>query len=492
MAEDYILAFDQGTTSARAIEFDRWGAPGMVAQYDLPQHYPDDGWVEHDPADIWRLTVKAGQDIIAARGRPAAIGITNQRETVILWDRTTGEPLHRAIVWQDRRTAATTADLRRDGAEAMVTSKTGLLLDPYFSATKIAWILDHIPGARDKAAAGQVLAGTVDSFLIWHLTGGTAHVTDATNAARTLLFDVDRQTWDEELCALFRVPMACLPNVQDCAACFGTTAAGIFGDPILIGGVAGDQHAAMVGQAAFAVGEVKSTYGTGCFALINTGTRRQESSHRLLSTIAYRLDGQPTYALEGSIFVAGAAIQWLRDNLHFFEDAKETARLAAASTEEGRVVFVPAFTGLGAPYWDPHARGAIFGLTRDTQPADITRAALEAVAFQTADLLRAMRADAGDITRIKVDGGMVANDWLCQRLADILDLEIDRPIVTETTAQGAAVLAGLTVGWYSSLDEAADARRTEAVFGPKMRAEDRTAASARWQDAVSRVLSGPR
>ena len=489
MTTETLLAIDQGTTSARAILFGRDGRPLDIAQYELPQHFPDDGWVEHDAEDIWELTLKSCRDVIGRHGSPRAIGITNQRETVIVWDRATGEPIHRAIVWQDRRTAGVCRTLRAGGHEALIARKTGLVVDPYFSAAKIAWILDHVPGARDRARKGELAAGTVDSFLLWRLTGGKVHATDATNASRTSLFDISRQAWDEELCALFRVPMNLLPEVKDCAAEFGRTDPALFGEEILIGGVAGDQHAALIGQAAFRPGMVKSTYGTGCFAVLNTGADLCRSENKLLTTMAYRLGGEPTYALEGAIFVAGAAIQWLRDGLGILESAAASEEMAKAAAGKGQVTFVPAFTGLGAPHWDPDARGAIYGLTRDTGPADIVAAALEAVAFQTADLLDAMAADSKPLTALRVDGGMVENNFFCQQLADLTGLAVDRPEVTETTALGAAILAGMSAGWFDSLDDAQAFRADDRLFTPEMSGTDRNARRAWWENFVRRTLS---
>ena len=489
MTADHLLALDQGTTSARAILFDRAGRLVDQAQYPLPQHFPEDGWVEHDPDDIWELTLKAARDLTSRHGAPAALGITNQRETVIVWDRQTGEPIHRAIVWQDRRTAGVCRTLKAEGHEERIAAKTGLVIDPYFSAAKIAWILDHVPGARERADRGELAAGTVDSFLLWRLTGGQVHATDASNASRTSLFDISAQEWDEELCKLFRVPMSLLPEVRDCSGEFGHTVSDLFGEPVLIGGVAGDQHAALIGQGAFSPGMVKSTYGTGCFAVLNTGTTLARSEHRLLSTVGYRIGGEVTYALEGSIFVAGAAIQWLRDGLGLIAEAAESESLARKACGTGKVVFVPAFTGLGAPYWDPEARGAIFGLTRDTGPGDIVAAALESVAFQTADLLEAMAADATALTSLRVDGGMVANDFFCQQLADLTGLTVDRPRVVETTALGAAILAGLAAGWFPSLESASAFRADDRLFTPDMAEPVRREKRRRWSDAVNKILT---
>jgi len=494
-AERTILAIDQGTTSSRAILFSADGRRLGQAQKELPQHFPHSGWVEHDPEDIWRDTVAVMQGALADAGRAAgdvaAIGITNQRETAVIWDRKTGEAIHKAIVWQDRRTAELCQKLRSDGAEDVVRQRTGLLLDPYFSGTKIAWLLDNVPGARQRAERGELAFGTIDCFLLWRLTGGRVHATDATNAARTLIYDIRRQIWDPELLALLRIPESLLPEVKDSDADFGTTEPGILGKPLPIGGIAGDQQAATVGQACFEPGMMKSTYGTGCFALFNTGSELVHSQHRLLSTIAYRLGGKTTYALEGSIFVAGAAVQWLRDGLGIIKSAPETAALAKQADTNQRVYLVPAFTGLGAPYWDAEARGAFFGLTRATGPAEIARAALEAVCYQTRDLLEAMRADGVDsLETLRVDGGMVANDWMLQMLADILGVTVERPVVAETTALGAACLAGLNQGLFADLPTVAAQWRRDACFEPRMAAAERDQRYAGWQDAVARVRSG--
>lgn len=491
-----ILALDQGTTSSRAMLFDRQGGPTATAQRELPQHFPESGWVEHDPEDVWRDTVRVAQQALAEGGLAAqdvaAIGITNQRETTVLWDRATGEAIHKAIVWQDRRTAAMCDRLRGEGHEPMVKDKTGLLLDSYFSATKIAWSLENVSGAREKAARGELAFGTIDSFLLWRLTGGKVHATDATNAARTMLYDIKRQTWDDDLLKLFGIPAAILPEVRDNDADFGATPAEMFGAPIPILGMAGDQQAATVGQACFAPGMVKSTYGTGCFALLNTGGQPVDSKNRLLTTIAYRLSGTTTYALEGSIFIAGAAVQWLRDGLKIIASAAETEALAkAADPIQTGVYLVPAFTGLGAPYWDGHARGALFGLTRATGPAEIVRATLEAVCYQTRDLLEAMRADgAAELETLRVDGGMVANDWMLQMLADVLGVAVERPKVSETTALGAACLAGLSSGFFGGLEDVSNMWQSAGRFEPNMTADERENRYAGWLDAVRRVRSG--
>ena len=485
-----LLAIDQGTTSSRAIVFDSHGAVRTVAQREFRQHYPAGGWVEHDPEEIWSSTVAVTREALAAAGGAvAAIGITNQRETTVVWDRATGAPIHRAIVWQDRRTAAHCRALRDAGHEPAVSAKTGLLLDPYFSATKLAWILDHVDGARERAAAGDLAFGTIDTFLIWRLTGGAVHATDATNASRTLLFDIHAQAWDDALLQLFDVPRSVLPEVRDSADDFGTTTADVLGHAVPIGGVAGDQHAATVGQACFAPGMVKSTYGTGCFAVMNTGSEAIRSRHRLLTTVAWRIEGRPTYALEGSIFVAGAAVQWLRDGLGLIGTAPETEALAAGLPDSGGVYLVPAFTGLGAPHWDPDARGAIFGLTRDSGPAHLARAALESVCLQTRDLMAAMAADRGaEIERLRVDGGMVENAWLLQALADIVDVTVERPRVVETTALGAAYLAGLQTGVFRSVEEIGGQWARDAEFAPRMPERERGRLVRGWESAVARTL----
>lgn len=491
-ANDLILAIDQGTTSSRAIVFDKQANIVAVAQREFAQHYPDDGWVEHDPEDIWNSTLEvvreAKQKAEANGAKVCAIGVTNQRETTVVWDRDTGKPVYNAIVWQDRRTAPVCQQLRDVGAEATVRGKTGLLLDAYFSATKVAWILDNVDGARARAEAGKLAFGTVDSFLIWRLSGGRSHVTDATNASRTNLYNIHTGEWDEELLKLFRVPASVLPSVLDCAADFGSTTADLLGESLPVLGVAGDQQAATIGQGCFERGSVKSTYGTGCFALLNTGSDAVASSNQLLTTVAYQHRGQRTYALEGSIFIAGAAVQWLRDGLGIIQSARDTEAMASGMASNNNVYLVPAFTGLGAPHWDPDARGAVFGLTRDTGPADFVRAALESVCYQTHDLIAAMAADAGMPARLRVDGGMVANDWLMGFLADVLNLPIDRPKVVETTALGAAYLAGIQAGIYSGFDEISSEWQCERTFTPSMDGADREALLAGWADAVARVL----
>ena len=485
-----LLAIDQGTTSSRAIVFDAAGMIRATAQREFTQYYPGDGLVEHDPEEIWSATLAVTREALAsAGGKVAAIGITNQRETTVVWDRASGVPIHRAIVWQDRRTAERCRSLREAGHEPMVSEKTGLLLDPYFSATKLAWILDHVDGARERAAAGELAFGTIDTFLIWRLTGGAVHATDATNASRTLLFDIRAQVWDDALLRLFDVPREVLPEVRDSAADFGTTLPGLLGDAVPIAGVAGDQHAATVGQACFEPGMVKSTYGTGCFAVMNTGAEAVRSRHRLLTTVAWRLNGDPVFALEGSIFVAGAAVQWLRDGLGVIETAAQTEALAAGLPDSGGVCLVPAFTGLGAPHWDPDARGAIFGLTRDTGPAHFARAALESVCLQTRDLIIAMAADRGTaIGRLRVDGGMAGNAWLLQTLADVVGAAVERPRVIETTALGAAYLAGLQTGVFRSLDDIRERWARAEEFTPRMPEQERDRLVRIWESAVARTL----
>ncbi len=495
----FILAIDQGTTSSRAIVFDAKLRPVGSAQREFRQIFPKPGWVEHDPEEIWESVVATCRAAIRkAKIKPAdiaGIGITNQRETVLVWNRKTGKPIHRAIVWQDRRTADTCASLRGKGLEPEVTRRSGLLLDPYFSGTKVGWLLDTVKGARKRAEAGDLCFGTVDSWLIWRLTDGKAHVTDATNASRTLLFNIHRGEWDETLLEIFGVPRAMLPEVRDCAADFGVTDKDVFGAAIPILGVAGDQHAATIGQACFRPGMLKSTYGTGCFALLNTGDQAVHSRNRLLTTIAYQLAGKRTYALEGSIFVAGAAVQWLRDGLKVIKRAEDTGRLAARADADQAVYFVPALVGLGAPYWDAEARGAIYGITRGTTSAEIARATLEAVCYQTRDLLDAMQGDweKGHASRtvLRVDGGMVASDWTMQFLADILGAPVDRPKILETTALGAAYLAGLQAGLCPPPAVFAKGWASDRRFVPKMRLPERTRRYAGWRDAVARTLSRP-
>jgi glycerol kinase len=463
------------------------------SQKEFAQHFPDSGWVEHDPMDIWRTTLETSKEVIANAGITssdiAAIGITNQRETTLIWDRKTGLPIYNAIVWQDRRTAALCTELKRLNHEALVSEKTGLLLDPYFSATKIAWILDNIPNARPRAERGELAFGTVDTWLLWNLTDGQSHATDATNASRTLLYNIHSGQWDDDLLDLFNVPRQLLPEVKDSAADFGSTE--LFGKPIKIYGIAGDQHAATIGQACFEPGMMKSTYGTGCFALLNTGTTAVKSNNRMLTTIAYKLEGKTTYALEGSIFIAGAAVQWLRDGLGIIESAKQSGELAAQADDHQQVYMIPAFTGLGAPWWDADARGALIGLTRGTGPAEISRAALESVCYQTLDLLNAMQADWGNsaTTVLRVDGGMVSSDWTMQRLADILQAQVDRPVIAETTALGAAWLAGSRAGVWPDQAGFANSWQLDKSFAPQMDKPERDCKVAGWDIAVKRVLT---
>jgi len=488
----YILAIDQGTTSSRAILFDGDLKPVSTGQQEFRQIFPKDGWVEHDPEEIWETTLATCKEALTKDAM--AIGITNQRETVVIWDKTSGKPIYNAIVWQDRRTSDYCFALKAKGHEERVTEKTGLLLDPYFSATKINWILDNVEGARAKADAGDLLCGTIDCFLIWRLTGGKVHATDATNASRTMLYNIHTGHWDDDLLDLFNIPKNMLPEVKDCSGDFGETRAKIFGKSIPIRGVAGDQQAASVGQACFDVGMMKSTYGTGCFALLNTGEQAVQSKNRLLTTIAYQLDGKPTYALEGSIFIAGAVVQWLRDGLQIIDNARETDNLAIASDPEQSVVIVPAFTGLGAPYWDAECRGAIYGLTRNSGPKEFAKAALQSVAFQTRDLLEAMRKDWdwGTETVLRVDGGMTASNWTMQYLADQLNAPVDRPVVTETTAKGAAYLAGLAMGVYPEPSAFKKTWQLERQFVPSLDPEIRQRDYDHWSDAVQRTLSHER
>ncbi|KQT82789.1 glycerol kinase GlpK [Aurantimonas sp. Leaf443] len=491
----YVLAIDQGTTSSRAIVFDESFRIVGVGQQEFEQHFPRSGWVEHDPEDIWSSVVATIRSALAdaslSAGDIAAIGITNQRETTLIWDRESDKPIYNAIVWQDRRTAEVCRGLVERGLEPTITQKTGLIVDPYFSGTKIAWILDNVSGARQAAEAGKLAFGTVDSFLLWRLTGGKVHATDATNASRTMIFDIEANDWDDELLSLLDIPRALLPEVKDCDAEFGTSDPALFGAAIRICGMAGDQHAATLGQACFRPGMMKSTYGTGCFAVLNTGTTRVPSSNRLLTTIAYRLGGRTAFALEGSIFIAGAAVQWLRDGLGLVDRADRTGPMAEGADEMQDVYLVPAFTGLGAPWWDAEARGAIYGLTRSTGPNEIARAALEAVCFQTADLLDAMRKDwsGADDTILRVDGGMVASDWTMQRLADLLNAPVDRPVVLETTALGAAWVAGQKCGAWPDMEGFAARWRLERRFEPSMDAVTRGRKLTGWGKAVRRTLT---
>ena len=492
----YVLAIDQGTTSTRCILFDAHAKPLAVAQREFKQHYPHAGWVEHDPEEIWADTLKTLKEVLqTARVKAAgvaAIGVTNQRETVVVWDRKTGRPLYNAIVWQDRRTADLCAALKAKGKEAMVSEKTGLLLDPYFSGSKLAWILDNVDGARASAEKGELAFGTIDCFLLWRLTGGKSHATDPTNAGRTLLFNIVTQDWDDELLEMLNVPKSLLPEVKDNSGEFGKLDEAILGAAIPIAGMAGDQQAALFGQACFEEGMTKSTYGTGCFLLMNIGKECRISKNRMLTTPAYRLKGKTTYALEGSIFVAGAAVKWLRDAMGLIEKADETQALAESLGDDHGVYMVPAFVGLGAPHWDPGARGLISGLTLDSTAAHLARAALEAVAYQTLDLTEAMAKDAGGqgATALRVDGGMAANDWMCQFLADILHAPVERPTGVETTALGAAFLAGLAVGVWEDLDAVAKTWALDHRFEPKRGDEERRALVSGWNVAMKRALLG--
>ena len=490
----HLLAIDQGTTSTRSIVFNDEGRAVASARRELQQHYPAPGWVEHEAEDIWRDVLATAREAIERSGSGAraiaAIGITNQRETAVLWERRTGKPIHRAIVWQDRRTAEDCTRLKSEGIEDLVRSRTGLLLDPYFSGTKIGWLLDQLPGARARAERGELAFGTIDCFLLWRLTGGRVHATDVTNASRTLLLDIHRGQWDEDLLRLFRIPRALLPEVGDSSAIYGETAPGLFDCAIPVGGIAGDQQAALVGQACFEPGMAKSTYGTGCFLMLNTGDAPVISRNRLLTTPAYRLNGRTTYAMEGSIYVAGAAIKWLRDGLRLIDDAAETAALAAQVPDSHGVYMVPAFVGLGAPHWVPEAQGLICGLTLDVTGAHLVRAALESVAFQTLDLTAAMAADgARSAAAIRVDGGMVANEWFCQFLADVVDAPVTRPAQREATALGAAYLAGLAVGVWPDLRAVAATWSAETEFRPAMARIHRAALIDGWRTAVRRTLT---
>lgn len=488
-----ILSIDQGTTSTRAMLFDAGGKALGSKQVELPQIFPKPGWVEHDAGLIWRHAVEVARGVLSAAGLSArdlaAIGITNQRETTVIWDRRSGEPIANAIVWQDRRTAETCAKLRAAGAGETVAARTGLVLDPYFSATKIAWLLDAVPGARARAERGELAFGTVDCWLLWKLTGGKVHATDASNAARTMVFDIHRQRWDDELLALFGVPRALLPEVRDSSGDFGASDPALFGAAVPIRGIAGDQQAATFGQAAFEPGDIKSTYGTGCFVVLNTGKTALASNNRLLTTVAWRLGGDVTYALEGSIFIAGAAMQWLRDGLRLIKTAADSEAIARATPSTGGVYLVPAFAGLGAPYWDADARGALIGLTRDSGANEIVRAGLESVAWQTRDLMEAMAADGVGPKALKVDGGMVANSWFLQFLADALGLPVERPVVGETTALGAAYLAGLAVGFYADREAIKRQWQSGGRFLPHMDKTTRDGLYRGWKKAVARVLT---
>jgi len=491
----YILSIDQGTTSSRAIIFNEKSEILIVAQQEFTQFFPEDGWVEHDPEEIWQSTLGVSRECIEKLGvqasEIAAIGITNQRETTIIWDKLTGQPIYNAIVWQDRRTAEFCTELEERGLGQVVTKKTGLLLDAYFSATKVRWLLDNVDGARARAERGELLFGTVDCFLLWRLTNGQSHKTDASNASRTMLFNIHSQEWDKELLTELSVPEAMLPEVEDCAADFGIASAEHLGAEIPIGGIAGDQQAALIGQCCFEPGMTKSTYGTGCFVIMNTGEKPVESSNRLLTTVGYRLNGKVSYGLEGSIFVAGAAVQWLRDGIKLISDASETEAIATSHPSSNGVYLVPAFTGLGAPYWDPGARGGILGLTRDSSIEDIVTATLLSVCYQTRDLLEAMAKDGVMPTILRVDGGMVANSWVAQGLADLVRIPVDRPEVTETTALGVAYLAGLQVGIYDSLEEISSQWQSERAFQPQMAQKESNLLYQGWQEAVSRVRTQP-
>jgi len=493
VTDTIILAIDQGTTSTRSMTFGTDGAPRQTVRREFTQHYPGPGWVEHDPEDIWRDTVATLKAAAGADGGAiAAIGITNQRETVVVWDRATGEPVHNAIVWQDRRTAAHCAQLKADGCEALVRERTGLLLDPYFSGTKLQWILDNVGGVRARAERGELAFGTIDCFLLWRLTGGKVHATDASNASRTLLFDIHKGAWDADMLRMLDIPESLLPVVRDNSTIFGETTPDLLGKAIPIGGMAGDQQAAVVGQACFRRGDAKSTYGTGCFVLLNTGDEAVTSGNGMLTTIAYQLGGRITYALEGSIFVAGAAVKWLRDGLGLITHAADTDDMATRLADNGGVYMVPAFVGLGAPHWDPDARASITGLTFAATGSHIARAALESVAYQTADLVDAMVADgARDARQIRVDGGMAANDWFCQFLADMLDTEVARPSNIETTAAGAAFLAGMATGIWNGPDEIVAAWQEDRTFRPAMNDAARAALKAGWQTALGRTRSHP-
>jgi len=493
--DKYILSIDQGTTSSRGVLFDSNYQIVAIGQKEFTQFFPNSGWVEHDPEEIWLSVLESCNEAILKlkikSSQISSIGITNQRETTVVWDKETGKPVYNAIVWQDRRSSRACQNLRELGHERLVSKKTGLLLDPYFCATKIAWILDNVKGARDKANAGKLAFGTIDSFLLWRLSSNKNHLTDATNASRTLLYNIHEGCWDDELLTIFNIPKSMLPKVCDSAANFGVSDNSFFGSEIPISSMIGDQHSALVGQACFEPGMVKSTYGTGCFVLINTGDKAVESKNKLLTTIAFQINNKPCYALEGSIFVAGAAIQWLRDSLKFIESADQSEALAMQADSNEDVYLVPAFVGLGAPHWDPNCRGALFGLTRNTGPAEITKAALESVCYQTKDLLTAISKDWGvkKLNIVRVDGGMAASNWTMQMLSDILDLPVDRPKNLETTALGAAYLAGMQVGFYPPIEDFAKSWNSEKQFTSKMTVVDRQKKLEGWKDAVSRTLS---
>lgn len=489
-SEIRLLAIDQGTTSTRSLLFDAKGRLLVAAQREFPQSYPQPGWVEHDPSVIWRDVLETAREAIAKSDTPiAAIGITNQRETTVVWDRADGAPIYPAIVWQDRRTAQECERLRREGAENLVRERTGLLLDPYFSATKLAWIFDHVAGARARAGRGELAFGTIDSFLLWHFTKGAVHATDATNASRTMLFDIHRQCWDDDLLKLFDIPAAILPAVHDSSFLYGATAPGLFETAIPIAGMAGDQHAALIGQACLEAGMAKATYGTGCFFLLNTGEEALAPVKGMLTTMAYRTRGRPVYATEGSIFAAGAVLKWLRDRLHLIGDMPATSAIAASIEDTEGVYLVPAFAGLGAPHWDPEARGLICGLTLDAGPPHLIRAALESAAYQTLDLLQAMKGEGGAPRALRIDGGMAANDWFCQFLADMIAAPVERPRELEATAQGAAFLAGLTLGVFPDFAAISAAFVPGARFEPRMEADKRASLIAGWQEAVARTLT---
>ena len=481
----YLLAIDQGTSSTRSVLYDDKGRFIDSSQLEFKQYFPKEGWVEHNPEEIWESVLSTLTSLVKRNSLVskdiASIGITNQRETTIVWDKKDGKPIYNAIVWQDRRTADFCSELN-DQTE-MVNSRTGLTMDPYFSSTKVNWILNHVKGARKRALAGELLFGTIDSYLIWKLSGGKSHKTDVTNASRTMLFNIEEQKWDEDLLNLFEIPRSMLPAVCDNVFDFGTTS--VLGGEVSIGGVAGDQQAALIGQCCVKPGEVKSTYGTGCFLILNTGAERLHSQSKLLTTVAYRVNGKITYALEGSIFVAGSAIQWLRDEMEFFSDASDTEKLAMQASDESNVLVIPALTGLGAPYWDASARGAIFGLTRDSTKADIVRATLESVVFLRKDLLEAMSKDNASFNSLKIDGGMVANSWFCQKLSNILGVEVERPRIIETTSLGAAFLAGISAGLFDDLNGLKESREIERTFFP----EKESNKYLEWKKAVKKVLT---
>ena len=485
---EMILAMDQGTTSSRALVFSPKAEIISLKQEEFTQHYPDDGWVEHDPREIWDSSLRTARQAVeaaeAAQGHIVSLGITNQRETVVIWDRRTGQPIHKALVWQDRRTAEYCKNLKAEGFETDITARTGLLLDPYFSASKIAWLLTHIDGARSAAEAGHLAFGTIDTFLVWQLTGGRTHVTDETNASRTMLYNIHSGEWDPELLRVFNIPASILPEVKPSAADFGVTDARLFGREIPIQGIAGDQQAAAFGQGCDQAGMAKSTYGTGCFLLMHTGETALTSQHRLLTTRACRVSGPAQFALEGSIFIAGAVAQWLRDELRVIASSPETEAIAASLSDTGGVFFVPAFTGLGAPYWDAEARGAVYGLTRQSGRAELIRAALESVAYQTHDLVHALQADGANLTKLRIDGGMSQNNWLAQFIADICDTVLERPANIETTALGAAALAGLKAGIWPHLSEITQSAETLTRFDPNMKADHRAALLKDWDIAV--------